>query len=86
MDVKEFLDNTEKRWAIVSQLSIIGEATNRLSNEFKDSNPEIPWREIAAMRNRLIHGYDQINWKLVWETIQRDLPPLKQFIQQKGIR
>ena len=71
----------EKRWAIVSQLAVLGEATNRLSNEFKNTHPEIPWREIAAMRNRLIHGYDRINWQLIWETTQKDLLSLKEFAE-----
>lgn len=46
------------------------------------TTPEIPWRDISDMRNRLIHGYDQISWKLVWETVKNDLPPLKEFIEK----
>jgi uncharacterized protein with HEPN domain len=66
----------EKRWAVVSQLSIIGEAVRRLSDGFRDSRPQIPWRQIAGMRDRLVHGYDKINWSLVWVTATSDVPRL----------
>jgi len=85
VDFNQFLENPEKCWAIVSQIAIIGEAANHLTGKFKHSHPEIPWQEITGMRNRVIHGYDQINWQLIWETIQRDLPPLKKFIEQRNI-
>lgn len=60
----------------MSQLILIGEAVGRLSDEFKNDRDEIPWRAIAAMRNRLIHQYDTINWSLVWETATGDVPEL----------
>ena len=76
LDEPVFLANEEKRWAVVSQLSIIGEAVRRLSEEFRNSRPGIPWREISGMRDRLIHGYDKINWSLVWKTATEDVPRL----------
>jgi uncharacterized protein with HEPN domain len=63
-DETSFHAAEEKRWAVVSQLSIIGEAVRRLSDEFRDARQHIPWRQIAGMRDRLIHGYDKINWSL----------------------
>jgi uncharacterized protein with HEPN domain len=73
-DEHAFLAEEEKRWASLSQLLIIGEAVNRLSEGFRSNHAQIPWPQIAAMRNRLIHGYDKINWQLVWRTIERDVP------------
>jgi uncharacterized protein with HEPN domain len=58
------------------QLEIMGEAARRLSEETRLEIPEIPWRQIISMRNRLIHGYDDVDLVIVWETIQNDLPPL----------
>jgi len=75
-DEGTFLASEEKRWAVVSQLSIIGEAVRRLSTEFRDAHPAIPWRSIAGMRDRLIHGYDKIQWSVVWTTATKDVPSL----------
>jgi len=75
-DENSFLVDDEKHWAVVSQLLLIGEAVRRLSPEFCDRNPLIPWRQIAGMRNRLVHHYDKIDWPLVWTTACRDVPPL----------
>ena len=71
----------EKRWAVVSQLSIVGEAVRRLSAGFRDSRPQIPWRQIAGMRDRLVHGYDKINWSLVWITATDDVPRLMAVLE-----
>jgi uncharacterized protein with HEPN domain len=71
-----FQRNEEKRWAVVSQLLVVGEAVKRLSDEFQEEHGGIPWAQMAGMRNRLIHGYDKINWHLVWKTATQDVPPL----------
>jgi len=78
VDERSFLDDDEKRWAVVSQLLLVGEAVRRLSSEFLEQRPSIPWHQIAGMRNRLIHHYDKIDWPLVWNTAQRDVPHLLQ--------
>jgi len=71
-----FQRNEEKRWAVVSQLLVVGEAVKRLSDEFQEEHNRTPWAQMAGMRNRLIHGYDKINWHLVWKTATRDVPTL----------
>jgi uncharacterized protein with HEPN domain len=75
-DAATFLADEEKHWAVVSQLAIMGEAVRRLSTAFKDARPAIPWRPIAGMRDRLVHGYDKIDWSLVWRTATQDVPRL----------
>jgi uncharacterized protein with HEPN domain len=75
-DEAGFLAAEEKRWAVVSQLTISGEAVRRLSDEFCKVHATIPWRQIAGMRDRLIHGYDKIDWLLVWRTATEDVPRL----------
>jgi uncharacterized protein with HEPN domain len=76
VDEPTFLANEEKHWAVASQLLIIGEAVRRLSDDFRSRFPQIPWPQVAGMRNRLIHQYDQINWALVWKTADEDVPAL----------
>lgn len=64
------------RDGLLRQLEIIGEAASRLSATFLESHPEIPWRQVVNMRNRLIHGYFKVDLDLVWRTVQRDIPTL----------
>ena len=62
--------------SLVRLLEIIGEAANGVSLTFRDRFPHIPWRKMTGLRNRLIHGYFDINLDIVWDTILEDLPPL----------
>jgi len=62
--------------AVVRRLEIMGEATKRLSGEFKASQPEIPWQKMAGMRDLLIHAYNQVDLDEVWLTVARDVPEL----------
>lgn len=68
--------NDEKVSAILYQITIIGEATKRLSQDFRQQHPEIPWREIAGMRDVIVHEYDQVDLDVVWDVIQNKLPEL----------
>ena len=62
--------------ALTRLIEIIGEAANRVPEEFQEMHPEIPWTEIIGMRNRLIHGYDEVDFNFLWSVIQNDLPIL----------
>ena len=62
--------------SLVHLLEILGEAARGVSAEFRASHAEIPWRSIAGMRDRLVHGYYDVNLDIVWETVTEDLPPL----------
>lgn len=62
--------------ALVRLLEIIGEAANGISNEFQEMHPDIPWRQMSGMRNRLIHGYFDVNLDTVWVTVTQDIQPL----------
>lgn len=68
------------RDAVIRQLEIIGEACNHISQEIKDANPQIVWRDIVAMRNHLSHGYFQVEMNDVWDTVDNDLQPLLEQI------
>lgn len=73
---EQFLANEEKYEAVNRKFEIIGEAARRLSPEARHEFPDIPWKLVTAMRNILIHDYDDVNLNLVWQTAQNDLPPL----------
>ena len=62
--------------SLVHLLEIIGEAAVGISDEFRQKYPHVPWKEIIGMRNRLIHGYFDIDLDIVWKTVQEDIPPL----------
>ena len=79
---ENFLGNIEKQYAVLRGLEIIGEATKNLSEELKKKHPNIPWKEIAGMRDKLIHQYFGVNLDLVWETIKTKLPELKTQISE----
>ncbi len=80
----DFLDkNKDKKTkdAVIRQFEIIGEAVGRLSDRIKSKHPDLPWRRISNMRNKLIHEYFAVNMAIVWKTIEDDLPILKQTIK-----
>ena len=74
---RESLDTDRKLLlALVMDIAIIGEAASKVTREFQDKNPQIPWPEIIAMRNVLIHAYADIDEDIVWDTVTGNLPEL----------
>ena len=74
---REDLDTDRKlNLSLVRLLEIIGEATKGISPDFRQKHPDLPWRKIVGMRDRLIHGYFDVNFDVVWQTITEDLPAL----------
>ena len=63
--------------AVRSALEIIGEAAKNVPEPVKQENPDIPWREMAALRDRIIHGYFSIDYSIVWNVISTDLPAIE---------
>ena len=75
----EFFDDKRTQQAVVMSLIIIGEAATRIMDrhaEFATQNPHVPWRSMRGMRNRIAHGYFDINLEVVWDTVQTALPEL----------
>ena len=62
--------------AVIQRLGIVGEAVKRLSADFCSAHNDVPWQEIAGMRNILIHAYDQVNMATVWNVAQNEVPAL----------
>ena len=76
-DREHFDKNKLVQDGVIRQITIIGEATKLLSNELRDKHSQIPWRQIARMRDTLIHRYFGVDLEQVWLTAQNDLPVLK---------
>jgi uncharacterized protein with HEPN domain len=68
--------------AVVRNLEIIGEASNRLPADFKGSHPQIEWHKVVGLRHRIVHEYFGIDLQIVWQILQKDLPSLRQAISQ----
>ncbi|NPA11155.1 MAG: DUF86 domain-containing protein [Epsilonproteobacteria bacterium] len=73
---EEFKKSKLYQDAVVRKLEIIGEASTNISDELKSRHPEIEWKKIKGMRNKLIHAYFGIDYNLVWETLTREIPNL----------
>lgn len=68
--------------SLIKLVEVVGEAAGRVSNTIKDANPQIPWKEIVGTRNRLVHGYDEIDFDVLWQIISVELAPLVGKIQK----
>lgn len=66
--------------AVVRELTVIGEAAANLSKEFREAHPDIPFYEMIGMRNRIVHGYWEIDEEVVWKTCHEDLPLLENLL------
>jgi uncharacterized protein with HEPN domain len=78
VSLDEFLTNSEKRFATIKQIEIIGEACARITSPIKDRYPDIEWKNIVGFRNISIHEYFGVNFQIVWQIAKNDLPTLKQ--------
>ncbi len=82
MKYDEFIKDTKTLYAVVRSLEIIGEATKQIPKDIKNRYPEIPWKQMAGMRDKLIHEYFGINDEKIWETLNKDIPRLLPIFQK----
>ena len=74
---REDVDTDRKlNLSLVRLLEVVGEAAARVPREYQAAHPEILWPEIISLRNRLIHGYDEVDFDILWTIVTNDLPPL----------
>ena len=79
---EQFIQDTRLQDSVIRRIEIIGEAVRRLSPEFRERHPEIPWMAMTGMRNRMIHGYDDIDMNIVWDTTQDSIPRLLPIVER----
>jgi uncharacterized protein with HEPN domain len=82
MDYELFERAEQTKDAVVRNLEIIGEASNKIPKNIQQKYNHIPWAKIIAMRNKMIHGYFTIDHRIVWKIIKEDLPELKEQLEQ----
>jgi uncharacterized protein with HEPN domain len=76
MDYEAFLEDIKTQDAVVRNLEIIGEATKSISEELKQKYPQIPWKGLAGVRDKLVHHYFGVNFDIVWNIIDEELPDI----------
>jgi uncharacterized protein with HEPN domain len=81
MTYEQLLADRKTREAIVLNFVMIGEAIKKLPQEVIDRHPDVPWKEFAGMRDKMVHGYFMISPMIVWETSQHDLAPLAAVVK-----
>lgn len=81
MNYEDFENDDKTQYALIRCIEIIGEASKKIPAKFKNEHYEIPWREISGMRDKLIHDYFGVNVEVIWETAKKDLPDLKNKLQ-----
>jgi uncharacterized protein with HEPN domain len=66
--------------AVLHHLTVIGEAISRLSVGLRERHPEVPWRKVMAVRNRIVHAYFDLDWQILWEAATSDIPTLRRQV------
>jgi len=77
----EMRSDKMQRYALLKLLEVIGEASMNVSPELKLEHPEIPWKKMVGLRNRLVHGYMDVDYSIIHETIVKDIPPLLSSVE-----
>ncbi|MGB2727461.1 MAG: DUF86 domain-containing protein [Halobacteriota archaeon] len=81
IEYEDFMDDHLIQDGVIRQIEIIGEATKRLSKEIRGKHSEIPWKDMAGMRDKLIHDYLGVDIDAVWDTVKRDVPTMKNKLE-----
>lgn len=81
VEIDSFLANEMLQVWVIHHLQQIGEAARAISSSLREKHPEVPWGEIVALRNILVHEYFGLNLRQVWETVRQDLPELERMLR-----
>ncbi|NPV58386.1 MAG: DUF86 domain-containing protein [Actinobacteria bacterium] len=82
--VDDFMASTQLQDAVIRRIEIIGEATKNLPLEFKEKHPDIPWKEMAGMRDIIVYEYFGVDLKLTWRVASEDIKGLKAQLEKLG--
>jgi uncharacterized protein with HEPN domain len=79
---EDFRRDRKTIYAVIRAIEVIGEAAKNIPEPIRSKYPDIPWRDMAGMRDKLIHAYFGVDLEVLWKTIQQDLPALKRMISE----
>ena len=82
MKLEGFIKDKKTINAVVRSLEVIGEAAKKIPDDMREEYPEIPWKRMAGMRDKLIHAYFGVDLEIVWEVVQSELPPIEPLVQR----
>ena len=82
MSLEDFAKDQKSIDAVARNLEIMGEAANRLPDEYKESHSEIEWFKIVGLRHRIVHEYFGVDLEIIWRILQKDLPELRRSLSQ----
>ncbi|HJX26598.1 MAG TPA: DUF86 domain-containing protein [Thermoanaerobaculia bacterium] len=82
MAQSDFLQDEKTIDAVVRNLEVVGEATRHLPEDFISRHPDVPWRQIAGLRNRIVHEYFGLDLEIIWQVIRHDLPTLQARLER----
>ena len=82
MEFNEFSGDKKTIYAVTKALEIIGEATQKLPDTLKNEYPDIPWKSMARIRDKVVHGYFVVDLPIIWNTAKKDVPSLKSLIEE----
>ncbi len=82
MEYEDFIGDDKTVFAVIRAIEVIGEVVKNIPEDVKKKHPEIPWRDMAGMRDKLIHGYFGVDLRRVWKTVKEEIPPLKPLFEK----
>lgn len=82
LSCEDFISDKKAIFATIRALEVVGESSNRISDDLKEKYPALPWIEMRGLRNRMIHNYDDIDYTIIWNVLKNELPVLISQVEE----